>query len=74
MEADKAVGTLIVPERKSTIYWPILVDQQGSFKSFVREFIILPQNNLITSEDCKCGIFAEEPLRFKMTAFRIQFK
>ena len=56
------------------MYWSMLVDQQGSFKSFVREFIILPQNNLISSGDCKCGIFAEEPLKFKMIAFRIQFK
>ena len=74
MEADKAVSTLIVPEWKSAMYWPMLVVQQGSFKSFVREFIILPQNNLISSGDCKRGLFAEEALKFKMIAFRIQFK
>ena len=74
MEADKAVGTLIVPEWKSAMYWPMLVDQQGNYKSFVRDFMILPQINLISTGSCKSGIFTDEPLKFIMIAFRVQFK
>ena len=44
MESDKAVGTLIVPEWKSAMYWPMLVDQQGNYKSFVRDFMIPTSN------------------------------
>ena len=37
--ACRAFGTLIVPKWKSSSFWPLLVDSNGAFKSFVRDVV-----------------------------------
>ena len=38
-EICSAYGTLVVPKWESSSFWPLLVDANGDFKRFVREFI-----------------------------------
>ena len=37
MSAGHEYGTLIAPELPSTVWWPLLVDRSGAWKSFIKE-------------------------------------
>ena len=70
---DKAEGTLILPEWKSAPFWPLLLSVNGSYKSFIVDYQVLPKSNIITAGRCKHGIFTNNPLSFNMIAFKIRF-
>ena len=73
LEAEKANGTLIIPVWNSAAYWLELFNQDGFFKAFVNESIILPPRNLIVEGRGKNGIFGRERLSFKMIALKARF-
>ena len=70
--SEKAPGTLVIPMWKSAPFWP-LVCQNYVFRDFVKDHRLLPQVNVIAAGKGNNGIFAEEPLKFKMVALKISF-
>ena len=70
--ADKARGTLILPMWKSAPFWP-LVCKENVFSDFVRDIRVLPEQNVIVSGQGNNGVFASEPLKFKLLALKIEF-
>ena len=72
MLAEKASGTLIIPEWKSAPYWPLIFDR-NDFKYFVKFYEYLPNRRLVTHGKSKKSVFAKFPLNFKMLALRLHF-
>ena len=70
--SEKASGTLIIPMWESAPYWP-LVCHNYVFRDFVKDHRVLPQANVIVAGKGNNGVFAEEPLKFKMVALKIAF-
>lgn len=70
---DHASCTLIIPEWKSSAFWPMLVDEFGQFKAFVSAFEKLPKFNIIGKGHGRNGIFAKNPLPFHMIALKTRF-
>ena len=69
---DKAKGILIIPVWKSAPYWPI-IQKNDIFHEFIKDIHYLPQKDCIFTGDGKNGVFADNPLKFKMVALRIVF-
>ena len=72
MLAEKASGTLIIPEWKSAPYWPLIFDR-NDFKYFVKFYEYLPNRRLETHGKSNKSVFAKFPLNFKMLALRLHF-
>ena len=71
---EKACGTLVVPVWQSAPYWPLIcLKYENVFRSFVRVHKMLPQKNIILTGNGNNGVFAENPLKFKMVALKIEF-
>ena len=72
MQYCKAYGVLVVPEWRSANFWPLLCDERGCFKPFVKDMMYLPTNKE-SYRPCKngVGIFGNEDLRFNMLALYI---
>ena len=71
---EKSCGTLVVPVWHSTPYWLVIcLKYENIFRSFVREHKMLPQKNIILTGNGYNGVFAENPLKFKMVALKIEF-
>ena len=70
---EKASSTLIVPEWKSSPYWPLLLDGEH-FKSFILHWSYLPNEKIITHGKSKKSVFADFPRKFKILALRIDFE
>lgn len=73
MIAERATGTLVIPEWKSSSYWP-LIFEGNCYKSFVKFCDYLPDKILITHGKSNKSVFAKFPLKFKMLVLRIQLK
>ena len=70
--SEKASGTLVIPVWESAPFWP-LISENSVFRDFVKDHRLLPQVNVIKAGKGNNGIFAEEPLKFKMIALKISF-
>ena len=70
---ERAEGTLVLPQWRAAPFWPLLLDQHGSFCHFIKAYEILPRSNIITPGRCKKGIFTSNPLTFSMIALKIRF-
>ncbi|MES9972159.1 MAG: reverse transcriptase domain-containing protein, partial [Candidatus Thiodiazotropha sp.] len=70
---EKACGTLIVPKWQSASFWPLICSDKGVFRDFVKDHRILPQENIISVGKGNNGVFAFEPLKFKLIAVKIAF-
>jgi hypothetical protein len=42
LEKEKCIGTLAISEWKSSSFWHLLKDVNGSFKTFVEDYYVLP--------------------------------
>ena len=73
MQKDKANGTIVVPLWRSSPFWPSLVAEPEVFHSFVKAKEVLPCSNVIRKESGSNGIFADNPLKFKLIALKIVF-
>jgi len=67
IKQDKAKGILIIPVWKSAPYWPI-IQKKDIFHEFIKNIHYLPQKDCIFTGDGKNGVFADNPLKFKMVA------
>jgi hypothetical protein len=72
LRQDKAKGILIVPVWKSAPYWPI-IHTKGIVHKFIKDIHYLPQKYCIFTGAGKSGVFADNPLQFKMVALRMVF-
>ena len=71
--SEKACGTLIVPMWQSAPFWPLICNDHGIFRDFIKDHKILPQENVISAGQENNGFFASEPLKFKLIALKIGF-
>lgn len=70
--SDRAKATLIIPEWKSSPFWPMLHDGKH-FKSFVKCWKYLREKKIITYGKSKKSVFAKFPMDFKILAKKIRF-
>ena len=77
----KGIGTLIVPEWPSALFWPIIHDSPSSFASFVQEVIVLPRAaDLLIEGPGQKTYYRSKPSVFKgcppfnMLALRLDFR
>lgn len=70
---EKASSTLVVPEWRSSPYWP-LVFEGNHFKTVISHWSYLPDEKIITHGKSKNSVFAQFPKQFQMLALRIDFK
>ena len=73
MQKEKAKGTMIIPQWRSSPFWSELVSEYGNFRDFVKCSEILPQQDVITQSFSNFRIFSENPLKFTLIALRILF-
>ena len=71
--SEKACGTLIAPMWQSAPFWPLICNDHGIFRDFTKDHKILPQENVISAGQGNNGVFASEPLKFKLIALKIGF-
>lgn len=72
MIQDKGSHTLIVPEWTSAAYWPMLVDQEGRFKSFIRDYRFFQGESLTKRGRGQNGIFGSQFLKFRLVAINVK--
>lgn len=70
--SDRAKATLIIPEWKSSPFWPMLHDGKH-FNSFVKCWKYLREKKFITYGKSKKSVFAKFPMDFKILAQKIRF-
>jgi hypothetical protein len=73
LQYENSTATLVVPEWKSAPFWPLIVDENGMFKDFIKMFYYLPVTGSIVKGKGNNGVFSSEPLSFRMLTLRIQF-
>ena len=71
LEADRAKGSLIVPKWPSAAFWPCIVNADGSYKSFITDYKILPRKGTVCPGKGNNGVFGKDPLPFNMLALRV---
>ena len=57
---DKAKGVLIVPRWRSSLFWPLLVEDDYAYKSFVKNAVIYDDCSFILKEGINCKFFSEQ--------------
>ena len=72
MRNDHAKGVLIVPEWKSSAFWP-LICTRGVFKEFILDAKYLSNDRIIVRGAGRNGVFGKWPLNFKMLALKIAY-
>ena len=74
MSAGHEYGTLIAPEWPSAVWWPLLVDRSGSWKSFIKDCLrIEPYQGIFLSGSAASSIFTSGIPSFAVLAFKICF-
>ena len=74
MSAGRENGTLIVPERRSASWWPLLVEKSGSWKSFVSQSMqIQPYKGIFLSGSAASDIFTTGVPSFSILALTLCF-
>ena len=69
LEAEKAQGTLLVPDWPSAPFYPVVFKSEKS--SYIKEVERLPRCNIISKGLGNNGIFGENPLAFDMLALKM---
>ena len=74
MSIDQAIGVLVIPYRKSALFWPFIC-QNGSFVKEIIHWFDLPteKHNYIRCKNGK-GMFGNTDLNFRMLAIMLSFK
>ena len=57
---EKVKGTLVVPRWPSSLFWPLLVNEHGKFRWFVRECLQFTNCNRFLRAGRNCKIFHEK--------------
>lgn len=71
LQAERAVGTLVIPEWGSAPFWAKLFDENGQFLNFLTD--VIPLQNPVKKGKGNNGIFGKD-LKFRMLALKIRFK
>ena len=71
LQACKASGTLVVPLWKSAAFWPLLVDERGAFRQFVRDSRIFKSTVGFFQHDT--NKFFNAHCKFEMIAVRLHY-
>lgn len=71
LQAERAVGTLVIPEWESAPFWAKLFDENGQFLNFLTD--VIPLQNPVKKGKGNNGIFGKD-LKFRMLALKIRFK
>lgn len=58
---------------RSGPFWPFLTAENGAFCTFVLDSKVLPLMNVILKGLGNNGIFAENPLKFRLIALKLSF-
>ena len=70
MRIDGCQGTLIIPEWKSAPFWPLLVNETGSFREGIVDTFMLPVVGGVCGGRGNNGVFGKEPFSFRMVALK----
>ncbi|XP_045211850.2 uncharacterized protein LOC123563229 isoform X1 [Mercenaria mercenaria] len=62
--------SLIIPKWKSAPFWPLLLNEDGNFKYFIKQTLNLSRSNVVVGNGYN-GTFDNEPLKFDMIALKI---
>ncbi|XP_062570673.1 uncharacterized protein LOC134232701 [Saccostrea cucullata] len=73
LENDKCKCTLVIPEWKSAPFWPMLIDKEGNFKHYVKNFSKIQNIHAICRGRGNNGIFGKKDLLFNMIFLKIKF-
>ena len=74
MRECKAVGTLIVPMRKSSYFWSLLCNDGVHLNSFVKHWLCLPKRpDLFVAGRAKNKLFGTKAFKSPCLALRIDF-
>ncbi|XP_053379933.1 uncharacterized protein LOC123555791 isoform X1 [Mercenaria mercenaria] len=68
---EKANCTYILPKWTSAQYWPLLIDNRGNFKCFIKQYINLSRSHVVKMGNENHGLFSRSPLAFDMIALNI---
>ena len=71
--SDKCSATLVIPRWFSAPFTPLLISDQRKFKGFIKDEFLLPISGAIQSGRGNNGVFAKEPLSFRMVALKCRF-
>jgi hypothetical protein len=68
----KAKGTMIVPEWKSAVFWPLIIDTSGKFEWFIKDCVEYknPSIFFVTGSD-KNSIFSESTFNSNVLVLKI---
>ena len=74
MSAGYEYGTLVASEWPSAVWWPLLVDRSGTWKSFIKDCLrIEPYLGIFLSGSAASSIFTSGIPSFAVLAFKICF-
>ena len=74
MSSCHEYGTLIAPEWPSAVWWPLLVDRSGTWKSFIKDCLrIEPYQGIFLSGSAVSTIFTSGIPSFAVLALKICF-
>ena len=57
---EKAKGTLVVPRWPSSVFWPLLVNEMGEYRWFVRKHLCFKECSNILTAGKNCKLFSKE--------------
>ena len=60
LQNDKVEGTLVLPKWKSSSFWPLLLAENGSFKSFVVDYVEYEKPQGLFESDVKKCVFSNK--------------
>ena len=74
MSAGHEYGTLIAPEWPSAVWWSLIVDRSGTWKSFIKDCLrIEPYQGIFLSGSAVSTIFTSGIPSFAVLALKICF-
>ena len=73
IEKEKCKCTLVVPEWTSAPFWPMLIENQGNFRYYVKSYARIKNVNCICRGHGNNGIFGKQGVFFNMLFVHIEF-
>lgn len=73
IETEKCRCTMVCPEWRSAPFWAMLIEKDGMFKSYVKNYSCLANDVVICQGRGNNGMFAKRELSFNMIFFKIEF-
>ena len=71
----KAEGTLVIPLRKSSYFWPLLRDDGRHWTTFVHDWVVLAKfKQFFLRGKARNDLFGARELSFIVVALRVSFK